>query len=93
MRIESSRQGEQTVGIWRRSTNVDGRSLTVKQMEVETLATEIQLGEQHRNGPPLDSSQSTSWSLSPGRPFFMAFLTIIGEGARRARLTPRFPCY
>src|SRR5947207_1228347 len=45
-------------------------------MEVETLAAEIQTGVQHRNGPPLDSSQSTSWSLSLGRPFFMAFLTM-----------------
>src|SRR6266849_10236176 len=45
-------------------------------MEVETLAAEIQTGVQHRNGPPLDSSQSTSWSVSLGRPFFMAFLTI-----------------
>src|SRR2546430_16846928 len=76
MPIESSRQPEQTVGIGRRGTNLDGRSVTVKQMEVETLAAEIQTGVQHRNGPPLDSSQSTSWSVSLGRPFFMAFLTI-----------------
>jgi hypothetical protein len=76
MPIESSRQAEQAVGIRRRGTNLDGRSPTVKQMEVETLAAEIQTGVQHRNGPPLDSSQSTSWSVSPGRPFFMAFLTI-----------------
>src|SRR2546425_4855165 len=76
MPIESSRQAEQAIGIRRCSTNFDGRSLTVKQMEVETLAAEIQTGVQHRNGPPLDSSQSTSWSLSLGRPFFMAFLTI-----------------
>jgi hypothetical protein len=76
MTIESSRQAEQTVGIRRRGTNLDGRSLTVKQMEVETLAAEIQTGVQHCNGPPLDSSQSTSWSVSLGRPFFMAFLTM-----------------
>ena len=76
MPIESSHQAEQTVGIRRRSTNLDGRSPAVKQMEVETLAAEIQTGVQHRNGPPLDSSQSTSWSVSPGRPFFMAFLTM-----------------
>jgi hypothetical protein len=76
MMIASSRQAEQTVDIRRRNTNLDGRSLAVKQMEVETLAAEIQTGVQHRNGPPLDSSQSTSWSVSLGRPFFMAFLTI-----------------
>jgi hypothetical protein len=35
MPIESSRQAEQTVGIRRRGTNLDGRPLTVKQMEVE----------------------------------------------------------
>src|SRR5436190_1427497 len=79
MPIESSRQAEQTVGIRRRRTNLNGRSLTVKQMEVETLAAEIQTGVQHRNGPPLDSSQSTSWSVSLGRPFFMAFLTMRSE--------------
>jgi hypothetical protein len=53
MPLESSRQPEQTVGIRRRGTNLDRRSLTVKQMEVETLAAEIQTGVQHRNGPPL----------------------------------------
>src|SRR5438128_9352151 len=78
MTIESSRQVEQAVGIRRCGTNFDGRSRTVKQMEVETLAAEIQTGVQHRNGPPLDSSSSTSWSLSLGRPFFMAFLTRCG---------------
>jgi len=41
MPIESSRQAEQAVGIRRCGTNFDGRSLTVKQMEVETLAAEI----------------------------------------------------
>jgi hypothetical protein len=76
MPIESSRQAEQAVRIRRRGTNLDARSLNVKQMEVETLAAEIQTGVQHRNGPPLDSSQSTSWSVSLGRPFFMAFLTM-----------------
>src|SRR5262249_52752276 len=73
--IESSRQAEQAVGIRWCGTNFDGGPLTVEQMEVETLAAEIQTGVQHRNGPPLDSSQSTSWSVSVGRPFFMAFLT------------------
>src|SRR5207244_10934440 len=53
-------------------------------MEVETLAAEIQTGVQHRNGPPLDSSQTTSWSLSLGRPFFMALLTMEVPG-RHAR--------
>jgi hypothetical protein len=31
---------------------------------------------QHELGPPLDSSQSTSWSLSPGRPSFNAVPTM-----------------
>jgi hypothetical protein len=85
MPIESSRQPEQTIGIRRRSTNLDGRSLTVKQMEVETLATEIQTGVQHRNGPPLDSSQSTSWSVSLGRPFFMAFQVRLASATLKDR--------
>ena len=29
------------------------RDLTIEQVEIETLATEIQTGVQHRNGPPL----------------------------------------
>jgi hypothetical protein len=37
MPIESSRQAEQAVGIRRRGTNFDGRAITVKQMEVESL--------------------------------------------------------
>jgi hypothetical protein len=81
MPLESSRQTTKTVGVGRCGTNFDGRSLTVKQMEVEMLAAEIQTGVQHRNGPPLDSSQSTSWSVSLGRPFFMAFLTMGFAGA------------
>src|SRR5205085_9805658 len=82
MTIETLAQAEQTVGIRRRGTNLDGRSLTLKQVEVETLAAEIQTGVQHRNGPPLDSSQSTSRSLSLGRPFFMAFLTMAFPAVR-----------
>jgi hypothetical protein len=46
--IESSRQAEQAVSVWRRGTNLNGRSLTVEQMEVETLATEIQTGVQQK---------------------------------------------
>src|SRR5437667_12859750 len=62
--------------IRRSRSDLDRRTLVVEQMEGETLAAEIQTGVQHRNGPPLDSSQSTSRSVSLGRPFFMAFLTI-----------------
>jgi hypothetical protein len=47
MPIKSSRQAEQAVPVWRCSTNLDSRSLTVEQMEVETLAAEIQTGIQH----------------------------------------------
>jgi hypothetical protein len=81
MSIESSRQAEQAICIRRCGTNFDARSITVEQMEVETLAAKIQTGVHHRNGPPLDSSQSTSWSPSPGRPFFMAFLTMEVQSA------------
>src|SRR5205085_9613197 len=83
MPIESSRQAEQTVGVRRRRTDVERFAFTVEQVEVKALAAEIQTGVQHRNGPPLDSSQSTSWSLSLGRPFFMAFLTIAIGGKRQ----------
>src|SRR6266568_322974 len=35
-------------------------------MEVEALAVDIQTDVQHPNGPPLDSSQPTSWSRVTG---------------------------
>jgi hypothetical protein len=46
-------QATQTISIWWRRTDLDGRTLGVEQVEVETLATEIQTGVQHRSGPPL----------------------------------------
>src|SRR4029077_16657831 len=48
-------QTTQTIRVGRRGTNLDRHTLTVKQMKVETLATEIQTGVQHRNGPPFVS--------------------------------------
>jgi hypothetical protein len=52
----------------------DGRALIVEQMEVETLATEIQTGVQHCNAS-LRLPRTRGASLR-GRPFFMAFVTI-----------------
>jgi hypothetical protein len=63
---ESLAQATQSVGIRRCCADLDGRTLSVEQMEVETLATEIQTGVEHGVGPPLDSFQMTSRSLSPG---------------------------
>ena len=40
------------------------------------FSPQIQPGVQHRNGPPLRSLPVTNRSVSPGRPFFMALLTI-----------------
>jgi hypothetical protein len=51
--IESRRQRVQPISIRRRSANLDRHTLAIEQMEIETLATEIQTGVQHRNGPPL----------------------------------------
>src|SRR4029077_4261791 len=48
-------QTTQTIRVGRRGTNLDRHTLTVKQMKVETLATEIQTGVQHCNGPPFVS--------------------------------------
>jgi hypothetical protein len=50
--IETGRQRVQAIGIRRRSANLDRRTLAIEQVEVETLATEIQSGVQHCNGPP-----------------------------------------
>ncbi len=44
MTIEPFRQAAQTVGIRWRRTDLDCRTISVEQMEVETLATEIQTG-------------------------------------------------
>src|SRR5918996_5942253 len=59
-------QTTQPVRVRRRGTDLDPHPLTVEQVKVETLATEIQTGVQHRSGPPLDSSRTTNRSLSPG---------------------------
>jgi hypothetical protein len=47
MAIKPLRQSAQTVDIRWRRTDLDRRTLGVKQVEVETLATEIQTGVQH----------------------------------------------
>jgi hypothetical protein len=51
--FEPQRQTVKAVGVKRHRADVDRRALIVKEMEVETLATEIQTGVQHRSGPPL----------------------------------------
>jgi hypothetical protein len=51
--VESRRQRVQAISIRRRGANLDGRALAIEQLGVETLATEIQPGLQHRGGPPL----------------------------------------
>jgi hypothetical protein len=53
--IETGRQRAQAIGIRRRGAELDRRTLTIEQMEVETLATEIQTGVQHCVGPPFVS--------------------------------------
>jgi hypothetical protein len=45
--VEPSRQSVQAIGIRRRRTDFDRRTLGVEQMKVEALATEIQTGVQH----------------------------------------------
>jgi hypothetical protein len=44
---ETLAQAAQTLGIRRRRTDLDRRPLGVEQVEVETLAAEIQTGVQH----------------------------------------------
>jgi hypothetical protein len=46
-------QTTQPISIGWRGAGLDRRALTVQQVEVETLATEIQTGVQDRSGPPL----------------------------------------
>jgi hypothetical protein len=45
-------QAIQSISIRRSSATFDGHTLAIEQVEVETLATEIQSGVQHCNGPP-----------------------------------------
>ena len=45
--LEPLRQAAQSVGVGRRCADLDRRTLSVEQVEVETLATEIQTGVQH----------------------------------------------
>jgi hypothetical protein len=79
MTLESSRQAEQTICVWRRRADVDRRALIVEQMEVETLATEIQTGVQHRTRAPLDTPSRQAGACHWSRPSFMALLTIVLE--------------
>ena len=78
--IESRRQRVQAISIRRRGAILDRHTLAIEQMEVETLATEIQTGVQHCNGPPF-VYRGRAASLR-GRPFFMAFLTMEGVSVR-----------
>jgi DNA-binding beta-propeller fold protein YncE len=82
-------QATQPVGVGRRCADLDGRALTVEQVEVETLATEIQTGVQHRNGPPLDSSQTTNRSLSSGEALLhgIPYHEVSGRHARARAVT------
>jgi hypothetical protein len=45
--VEPLPQTAKTVDVGRRHADLDRRALTVEQVEVETLATEIQTGVQH----------------------------------------------
>jgi hypothetical protein len=47
MTLEPTRQTVQAIGIRRRATNLDRRTLAVEQREVETLTAEIQTSMQH----------------------------------------------
>ena len=76
MTRELPTQTTEPVGIRRCRTDLNGRALTVEQVEVETLAAEIQSGVQHGSGPPLGRSRCATRRLPPRRPFFIAFLTI-----------------
>jgi hypothetical protein len=50
---EPLRQTTKAVDVGRRRAHLDSCTVSVEQVEVETRATEIQTGVQHRNGPPL----------------------------------------
>jgi hypothetical protein len=50
---EPPRQPVEPIRIGRRRATLDHPTLGVEQVEVETLATQIQSGVQHRSGPPL----------------------------------------
>jgi hypothetical protein len=78
--LKALAQPSQTVNIRRRGADVNRCTVVVEQVEVQTLATEIQTGVQHRSGPPLRQLPVTNRSVSPGRPLFMAFLTIEQRG-------------
>jgi len=53
MTLETLTQAVQAISIRRRCPDLDRRTVDVEEMKVETLATEIQTGVQHRSGPPL----------------------------------------
>jgi len=77
MTVEPSRQRVQAIGIRRGGTDFDRFTVSVEQVKVETLATEIQTGVQHCNGPPFvyrgrtehrSAGGPSSWHSLPSRP-------------------------
>jgi hypothetical protein len=65
----------QPVRIRRRHAGLDRLARIVEQVEVETLAAEIQSGVQHRRGLPSSRRGRAEHELR-GRPSFIAFLRV-----------------
>ena len=69
-------QAAKTVCVGRCRAHFDRLAGLVEQVKIEALATEIQTSVQHGNGPPCGRSRWTTRRLPPGRPSFIAFLTM-----------------
>jgi hypothetical protein len=73
MTSDAARQADETIGIGGCCELLDEFALVAQQTDVDPLATEIQSGVQHEDGPPLVAgSRWTLGSVSPRRPSFIA---------------------
>ena len=89
--IEPYRQSAQPIDIRRGRTDVDRRTPTVEHMKVETLATEIQTGVQHCNGPPFVSRGRAEHHSAGGPPssHSLPFSSNAGSEGKRGSRRPR----
>jgi hypothetical protein len=77
---ETLAQATQTVGIGRRRTDLDRRTIGVEQGKSRRLRLRSKPAYNIELGPPLDSSRRQAGACHWRRPFFMAVLTMFGSG-------------
>jgi hypothetical protein len=86
---EALAQSVQPIGVRRRGTDLDRRTISVEQVEVETLATEIQPGVQHCVGPPFVCRRRAEHCSAGGPSSWHSLPSVLGLIKRSWGLLPR----